>query len=168
MRPSVRTVVKPTQRDRLESLLMSSPVLGCEIDIRYRVLAITLDVPADQHPVADVVDPRVQLVVHPVGVIAARLLRHGEPPTVMRFDETQLGDVVGSFAGAMSTVDPLPASLPDFDSMADGLSMSGAANTGDGTAANLHLRLVDPDDLTLDLWASFDVAELRDPDGNLL
>lgn len=157
------------QRRRVADLLASSPVLGAEIDIRYRVLAITIEPAVADHPVGDVADRRLQVVLHPVGTIAAALVDHADRdrPTVLQFDEGQLADVVGAVAGATSTVTPLPDTLPDFDEMGERLSLFGTAQTGDGTAGNLHLRLAD-EPLTLDLWASFDEAELRDPDGEAL
>lgn len=157
------------ERRRLAGLLASSPVLGAEIDIRFRVLAITIEPAAADHPAGDVTDRRLQVVLHPVGTIAAALVDHADPerPTVLQFDEDQLADVVGALAGATSTVAPLPDTLPDFDDLGERLSLFGTAQVGDGTASNLHLRLAD-DPLTLDLWAAFDEAELRDPDGETL
>lgn len=157
------------QRELVAQLLASSPVLGVEIDIRYRVLAITVEPPAHDHPAQPAPsDRRLQIVVHPVGTIAAMLVDHsdGDQPTVLHFDETQLGDVVSTFAEATSTVAPFDGQLPDVDDLGDRLSMFGTAQTGDGTATVLQLRLVEPDGtLVLDLWAAFDELEVRDQDG---
>ncbi len=156
----------------MTALLASSPVLGADVDIRYRVLAITIEPSVDQHPAAPVpADRRLQVVVHPVGTIAAALVDHADPatPTVLHFDETQLPDVVNAFADAVSTVAPFDGGIPDVDQLGDRLSMFGSAQTGDGTASTLHLHLEEPDGtLMLDLWATFDELDLRDADGTAI
>ena len=159
------------QRDLVERLLAASPVLGADVDIRYRVLAITVEPPVDVHPRGAVDDRRLQLVVHPIGTIAAALVDHADPtrPTVLQFDETQLSDVVAAFADTPSTVPAFPSSLPDVDALGDRLSMYGTAQTGDGTASVLHVHLAQPDGaLELDLWAGFDELEVRDPEGTVI
>lgn len=156
------------QRERVARLLRTSPVLGAEVDIRYRVLAVTVEPLDDEHPVAGVDDRRLQVVVHPVGTLAAVLVDHsdGDRATVLQFDETQLPDVMSAFAEATSTVPAFPATMIDVDEMGDRLSMFGSSQTGDGDASVLHLHLDQPDgQLSLDLWATFDELELRDPDG---
>lgn len=159
------------QRHLVEQLVAASPVLGADIDIRYRVLAITVEPPADLHPGGDVDDRRLQVVVHPVGMIAAALVDRADPdrPTVMHFDETQLSDVVAAFADTTSTVPPFDAALPDVDALGERLSMFGSAQIGDGIASVLHLHLEAPDaPLSLDLWAGFDELEVRDPAGTVV
>lgn len=154
--------------DLAARLLRSSPVLGAEIDIRFRVLAVTVEPTSDEHPTAQAGDRRLQVVVHPVGTIAAVLADHADPdtPTVLRFDETQLSDIVALFADEVSRVSPFPAAMPDVDELAQRLSMFGSAQTGDGTRHVLHLQLTQAhDDLQLDLWATFDDVEVRDAAG---
>lgn len=153
-------------------LMATSPVLGADVDIRYRVLAVTVEPSEDDHPVAPApADRRLQVVVHPVGTIVAALVDHANPmtPTVLHFDETQLADVVNAFADAVSTVAPFEGEVPDVDELGDRLSMFGSAQTGDGTASILHLHLDEPDGtLTLDLWATFDELDLRDAAGTVI
>jgi hypothetical protein len=159
------------QRDLVDRLVAASPVLGADVDIRYRVLAITVEPPADLHPRGAVEDRRLQVVVHPVGTIAAAMVDHADPtrPTVLQFDETQLSDVVAAFADTVSTVPVFPPALPDVDALGDRLSMYGTAQTGDGTASVLHVHLVQPDGaLELDVWAGFDELEVRGPDGTVV
>lgn len=160
--------VNKTQRELVGGLLSTSPVLGADVDIRFRVLAITIEPDVGEHPTPDVDDRRLQVVVHPVGTIAAALVDHADPdrPTVLQFDETNLSDVVSAFSDTVSTVPAFPATMVDVDELGDRLSMFGAAQTGDGDASVLHLHLDQPDGtLTLDLWATFDELELRTPDG---
>lgn len=63
--------------------------------------------------------------------------------------------------------DPLPASLPDLDAMEDRLSLRGMAQVAEGHRIPLELSLV-ADDLTLDVWATFDDVEVRTPDGEVV
>lgn len=151
--------------DELRELLRAGPVWGAEIDTRFRVLAVTVEPSAEVHPRPDVADRRLQVLFHPVGTIAASLLQDDEDgqPVILQFREDQLPDVVSALGGAVPAEDPLPASLPDLDTLTDRLSMRGAARTGDGTTHHLHLALAS-DDLHLDLWASYDVVEVHTPD----
>lgn len=151
-------------RDELRELLRSSSVWGAEIDIRFRVLAVTVEPAAEVHPDPSAPDRRLQLLFHPVSAVAASLVQHDETETVVRrFDEEQLPDVVAAFGGAVTSTDPLPGVPADLDALGPRLSMRGHASTGDGFRDHVHLRLVD-DDLSLDLWASFDEFEVRGPE----
>ena len=151
-------------RETLRALLGAGPVWGAEIDIRFRVLALTVEPPADVHPDPDAGDRRLQVLLHPVSAVAASLLEHTDDGAVVRrFEEDQLPDVVAMFGGAVPEGDPLPGHPADLDALAPRLSMRGQATMGDGIADHLHLRL-SADDLTLELWASFDEHEVRGPD----
>lgn len=151
-------------RDDLRELLRTSPIWGAEIDIRFRVLALTVEPAVEAHPDPSAHDRRLQLLFHPVSAVAASLVEHGEGEAVVRrFDEDQLPDVVAAFGGAVTTTDPLPGAPANLDTLGPRLSMRGHATTGDGFRDHLHLRLVD-DELSLDLWASFDEFEVRRPD----
>lgn len=150
--------------ERVRELLRSGPVWGAEIETRFRVLAVTIEPSREVHPDPHADDRRLLLVLHPVGAIAARLVQDSEDgTTVLRFGEDQLPDVVSALDGPVPAGDPVPDSLPNFDAMGDRLSMRGQAQTGDGTTHHLHLDLR-ADDLGLDLWASYDTAEIRSPD----
>lgn len=149
--------------DQLRDLLRAGPVWGAEIDIRFRVLALTVEPDAAAHPDPDATDRRLQVLLHPVSAVAASLVEHTDDGAVVRrFDEQQLPDVVAMFDGATTTTDPLPDAPADLDALAPRLSMRGQASVGDGVRHHLHLHLV-ADDLSLDLWASFDTAEARPP-----
>lgn len=153
----------PVDRDHLRDLLWSGPVWGAEIDTRFRVLALTVEPPAGVHPDPAADDRRLQVLLHPVSQVAASLLEHTDDGAVVRrFDETQLPDVVSAFDGAVTTTDPLPGAPADLDALAPRLSMRGHASVGDGIGDHLHLHLV-ADDLSLELWASFDEVEVRGP-----
>ena len=155
----------PQQRDHLRTLLRAGPVWGAEIDIRFRVLALTIEPSADVHPTPDAADRRLQVVLHPIGTVAASLREDtGEGSRILRFTEEQLPDVVATLDGPSTIGDPLPDERPDLDALGERLSMRGQAKTGDGDRHQLHLQL-ESGDLAFDLWARFDVVELRDPTG---
>ena len=151
-------------RQQLRELLRAAPVWGAEVDIRFRVLALTVEPEPDAHPDPTADDRRLQLLLHPVSAVAASLLEHTDGTTVVRrFDEDQLPDVVAALGGAVPVEDPLLDAPPDLDALSPRLSMRGQATVGDGIGHHLHLRL-EADDLTFELWASFDQAEIRTPD----
>lgn len=157
-----------TMRARLRDLLRAGPVWGAEIDIRFRVLAVTVEPSADVHPRPDAPDRRLQVVLHPIGNVAASLRQHGDDGvTVLRFTEEQLADVVTTLDGPTIGSDPLPDTRPDLDGLGDRVSMRGEAKTGDGLRHQLHLALASGD-LEFDLWATFDEVEVRDPEGEVL
>lgn len=151
-------------RDDLRDLLRSGPVWGAEIDIRFRVLAVTVEPAAEAHPDPQAPDRRLQVLFHPVSSVAASLVEHGDDGAVVRrFDQEQLPDVVAALGGAVTTTDPLPGTPADLDALASRLSLRGQASVGDGFRDHLHLHLA-ADDLSLELWASFDEFEVRAPD----
>lgn len=151
-------------REDLRQLLRSGPVWGAEIDIKFRVLAVTVEPSAEAHPEPSAPDRRLQVLFHPVSAVAASLVEHGDDgPVVRRFEEDQLPDVVAALGGQVTTTDPLPGVPANLDALGPRLSLRGQASVADGFRDHLHLHLA-ADDLTLDLWASFDEFEVRGPD----
>ena len=151
----------PADRTYLSDLLRSARIWGAEIDIRFRVLALTVE-PAAPPDASD--DPRLQVLLHPVSAVAASLVEDtDEGSVVRRFDEQQLPDIVALFDGATTTTDPLLDRPADLDALSPRLSMRGQATMGDGILHHLHLHL-EAEELSLDLWASFDEVEVRGPD----
>ncbi len=161
-------------RSRLRDLLVAGPVLGAEVDLQYRVLAVTIEPAGAAHPVPEAADARLQVLFHPVGTIAAALVRHDRDRpdgpggrTVMTFEPDHLPDVVAALDGPVPLGDPLPDELPDLHAMEDRLSLRGMAQVAEGHRTPLALALV-ADDLTLDIWATFDDVEVRAADGSVL
>ena len=152
------------ERQQLRDLLLAGPVWGAELDITFRVLALTIEPAAELHPDPAADDRRLQVLLHPVSAVAASLLEHADGTTVVRrFDQDQLPDVVAALGGAVPVEDPLLDAPPDLDALSPRLSMRGQATVGDGIRHHVHLRL-EADDLTFELWASFDDAEVRTPE----
>lgn len=157
-------LVPPVDRDHLRELLRTGPIWGAEVDIRFRVLALTVEPGAEAHPHPGAGDRRLQVLLYPVSALAASLVEQTDDgPVVRRFDETQLVEVVAAFDGAHTTTDPLPDRPVDLDALSPRLSLRGQATVGDGFRHHLHLHLPS-DELALDLWASFDEVEVRGPD----
>lgn len=151
-------------RDELRDLLRAGPVWGAEIDLKFRVLAVTVEPAPDAHPDPSATDRRLQVLFHPVSSVAASLVEHGEEGEVVRrFGEEQLPDVVAALGGAVTATDPLPGTPANLDALGPRLSLRGQASVADGFRDHLHLHLV-ADDLSLELWASFDEFEVRGPD----
>lgn len=164
MLTSDQDAVDVDDKARLRDLLRSGPVWGAEIDTRYRVLALTIEPSAGDHPDPDVADRRLQVLLHPVSTVAASLVQDtGDGRTVLEFGEDQLPDVVATLGGPVPVGDPLPDAPPDLDAIADRLSLRGRASTGDGTTHHLHLAL-ESEDLVFELWASYDTAEVHTPE----
>jgi hypothetical protein len=152
----------------LERVLEGAAFWGAELDTRYRVLAVTVEPTAQRYPWGDAADRRIQVLCHPVSTILASLRRSGpDGRALLEFTEPQLVDVAAALGGAplqgrvFGRPEPRPGEWgPQF-------SLQGRSTAGDGTAATLTLQLAQ-DDLTLDLFARFDVADLKDATGREL
>lgn len=155
---------------RLDGLLPGSTLWGAELDVRYRVLAVTLELTPDRHPAGGVADRRVQLLLSPVSRIQAVLQRRlpDGRGAIEQFDVDQLPAVLGAaFAGTApeislaGDVEPLDARFPE-------LSLQGESQALDGRAHLLTLSVAGENERHLDLQATFDEVELRDPAGTEL
>jgi hypothetical protein len=148
----------------LDALLTSGPLWGAEIDTRYRVLALTVEPDAAHHPDPTAADRRLQVLLHPVSAVAASLLQQTDDgPTVLRFEQEQLPDIVSALDGAVPDGPVLADHPADLDALNDRLSLRGQATVGDGTRHHLHLQMA-AEDLSFELWASFDEVVVRGPD----
>lgn len=136
---------------------------GLELETRYRVLAATLEPPADQHPRGAVDDRRLQVLFHPVHTILASLRRRADGQ-VEAFTVDQLVDVAQALGGSPVRVrfdDPEPAP----GEWGPAWSLEGRARTDDGRAHSVTLQLEDAADRILRVYATFDGYEVRDPSG---
>jgi hypothetical protein len=152
----------------LDRLLDGARLWGLELDIRFRVLAATVDPAADRHPEPGAGDLRLQLVLHPVGRVVASLVRRRDGgATIERFTEDQLALVVDRLDGPRLAGPVIDGPAPDPGSWAPEASMEGASTVGDGDDHHAVFD-VTAGDRRLRLAAWFDVAELRRPDGSEL
>lgn len=149
-------------------MLDGARLWGLELETRFRVLAATVEPAAARHPEPGAGDPRLQLVLHPVGRIVASLVRRdGDRATIERFGEDQLALVVDRLDGPRLAGPVIDGVAPDPASWAPEPSMEGASTVGDGDDHHAEFD-VTAGDRRLRLAAWFDVAELRRPDGSEL
>lgn len=144
---------------------------GLELETGFRVLAGTIEVTGDRHPDgADVDDPRLQFLLHPVARIAALLTRStpGGPVTIERFEEAQLPLVVDRLDGPTPTTVRLDGAGPEPASWAPELSLAGTSSAPDGRSHTLELELEGPEGRRLRLAVWFDEVEVRRPDGSVV
>lgn len=155
--------------ERVEGLLDGARLWGMELDTRYRVLGLTVEPPAGRHPDGDVADRRLQVVAHPVGRIAASLLRVGGdgPASIEAFSAEQLPLVVDRLDGPVLRAPVLDGPPPDPLRWAPQLSLEGASTAPDGGSHHLEVA-VSGGGRRLRLAAWFDVVELRRPDGSVV
>lgn len=149
-------------RDRIDEVLDGATCWGAELDTTYRVLAVTVEPRAERHPDGVVADARLQLLLHPCSEVAARLLHAGS--TVEQFRVDQLVAVVERLDGPVLHA---PVVTADAAPLTGEMSLQGAANATvtDGRRHTALLDLAGPD-RTLVLRVTYDVAELRRPDGS--
>jgi hypothetical protein len=154
--------VDDATRDRIDEILDGATCWGAELDTTYRVLAVTVEPHAERHPDGAVDDARLQLLLHPCSEVAARLLHAGS--TVEQFRVDQLVAVVERLDGPVLHAPVVTADAPPLTGE---LSLHGTANVTvtDGRRHTALLDLAGPD-RTLVLRATYDVAELRRPDGS--
>lgn len=157
--------------DLVRPLLTSGPLLGAEIDLRYRVLALTLE-PREGRGLldegADVVDARVQVLLHPVAEVSATFRETTDDGVqVMTFTPEQLVDIVAVLGESALSGDPFPVSRPSREGWGRRASMQGSSGATDGRTHNVHLD-VDAPPYRFSLHATFDDIEVRGPDGEQL
>lgn len=146
---------------RIDQVLVGATCWGAELDTRYRVLGVTVEPTARRHPDGEEVeDGRLQLVLHPCSDVQARLVHDGS--AVERFDVGQLVAVVDRLDGPVIGGPVVTAGGPPLTGE---LSLAGRADVTDGRTHAARLRL-EGEDRTLTLRVTFDVAELRRPDGS--
>jgi len=150
-----------------EDALRHGEVHGVELDAGFRVLAVTVGPVGDgggEWPSADD-DPRVQLLLFPVGEFAATLRRTADDGVeILQFDAEQLPQIVALFERAVPVVDPWPPDRPNRGEWGPRLSLHGNSAAPDGRRRHLWLAF-EEDDLRFDLHATFDELELRDAFG---
>lgn len=147
---------------QIDELLDGARCWGAELDLKYRVLGLTVEPAPGRHPDGEVDDGRLQLVLHPCNRVQGRLLHEGS--TVERFDVEQLVLVVDRLDGAVLEGPVVSSTLAP---LAGELSFDGKADVPDGTRHTAAFTLVG-DERTLTVRATFDEAELRRPDGSVL
>lgn len=151
-----------------EDVLRRGEVLGAELNPDFRVLAITVGPVGDgggEWPVLGD-DPRLQLLLFPVGEFAASLRRRAHDSVeILQFEAAQLPEIVALFDHATVITEPWVEGRPNRGEWGPRLSLQGNSAAPDGRRRHLWLSLGD-DDLRLDLHATFDEIRVLDPRGN--
>ena len=156
----------PPSLERLETVLDGAAVLGLELDIRYRVLAATLEPDATRDPWPHRDDRRVQLLAFPVSTILASLRRRQPDGQValLTFTEAQLVEVVAAIDAPRWRSPVFGRPEPRPGEWGPRFSLEGRSSAPDGTRSSLRLELGD-DEVDLEVFARFDEVALKDPDG---
>lgn len=157
--------------DLIRPLLTSGPLLGAEIDLQYRVLALTVEPTGGRdlwNEEAVPNDARVQILLHPVAEVGASFRETtNEGIEVMTFAPEQLVDLVAVLGEQPLGADPFPPERPSRDGWGPRASMQGNSGATDGRNHNVHLD-VDAPPYRFVLHATFDDVEVRGPDGEQL
>lgn len=150
-----------------EDALRRGEVLGAELNPDFRVLAVTVGPAPDgggEWPVEGD-DPRLQLLLFPVGEFAASLRRRTpDGVEILQFDASQLPQIIALFDRSTLSVDPWVGQRPNRGEWGPRLSLQGNSAAPDGRSRHVWLAL-EEDDLRLDLHATFDQVRAVDADG---
>jgi hypothetical protein len=152
--------------DALERLLAGSPLLGLELDTKFRVLAATVEPPADRHPREGADDRRLQVLAHPVSTLLGALQREvDDQPRIETFETEQLSDVAAAFAGAPLQAPVLGRPEPRPGEWGPQFSIQGRSTAPDGRSRTVTFA-VSTGDAHLRVFARCDVVEVRDAEGH--
>lgn len=164
----------PTTLAQLDDLLDGATLWGLELDPRYRVLAVTVELAAgvSPWPQLDGDDRRVQVLCSPVSTILAsfRRVEAGEA-AVYVFPVEQLVDVTATFGGATLLAPRFGQPEPRPATWAPQWSLEGRSSAPDGRAATVTVGVRQPDGdgrLELDLFARMDDVQVNAADGTTL
>lgn len=166
----MRHVTTPGPGD-IEHALEGAALWGAELDTRYRVLAATIEpdeAGASSLGIEHAADLRLQMLIHPVSVVLAVLLRTDqEPAQLLTFEADNLIGVTTAFGGRPLETPLFGRPEPTPGSWAPQWSLEGRSSAPDGRANTLTLEVAD-DRAHLRLFARFDDLTLRSADGATL
>lgn len=166
----------PASDDRLaavEAVLDGATLLGAELDVRYRVLGLTVDPAPGRHPdeadgggtAGEGDDRRLQVLAHPTSTFLASLrLVEGDRRVVEAFTVDQLADVVHALDGPTIAGPVLGGPHPAPGEWGPEPSLQGRSSAPDGTFHRLRVE-VTSGARELGLFVTFDEVDLRRPDG---
>ncbi|MFT5223709.1 MAG: hypothetical protein ACI867_002033 [Glaciecola sp.] len=146
----------------LQRLLDGSLWLGAELDLTYRVLSLTIEVPEGSDTlISGQGDRRCQILLSPSSQVAACLRVAGDPARVETFEVEQLADVVAAMGHPALSGQMIGAAEPtDWPA----ISVEGRSKALDGVTHRILLETT-AGDRSLSLFARFDDVEVRDPSG---
>ena len=150
----------------LEQLLVGASLVGAELDLRYRVLGVTVEPAADLHPRPEADDPRLQVLCHPVSTVLGVLEREVDGARYLEtFEAEQLSDVTAAFEGAPLQPPVVGRPEPRPGQWAPQFSIQGRSTAPNGRRRTVTLEVASFD-ARLRLFVRCDEVELRDPAGD--
>jgi hypothetical protein len=151
----------------LEEAFSGAALWGLELESRYRVLAATLE-PSVDAGAWELADRRVQLLCSPVSTILGALRRwHRDQPELVTFEVEQLVEISSGFGGAVLEPPLFGRPEPAPGQWGPRFSLQGRSTAPDGRRSTVTFAVEDAD-ARLDVFARFDLAEVRDAEGALL
>ncbi len=150
--------------EAVEHLVDGASLLGAELDAKYRVLALTIEVAPGRHPDRRLDDRRLQVLVHPASTFVVSLRVHDEQPRVEAFLAEQLADVVHALDGPTIDGPVFGAPEPAPGEWGPEPSLHGRSSALDGSLRTLRVEVVSGV-RHFGLFATFDDLDVRRPDG---
>lgn len=148
----------------VEALLDGAALLGAELDAKYRVLALTVEVDPGRHPDRRLDDRRLQVLVHPASTFVVSLRVHDDNPRIEAFLIDQLPDVVHALDGPVIEGPVFGAPEPAAGEWGPEPSVQGRSSAPDGNLRTLRVEVASGV-RRFGLFATFDDVEVRRPDG---
>ncbi|MBL8729903.1 MAG: hypothetical protein JNM25_15865 [Planctomycetes bacterium] len=152
-------------KDRLGTALNEADLLGIELDLARRTVAVTFAVLAEPEPA----DRRLQFVLSPVGRVAASLrqgARNDTEAEVVPFAPEQLPEVVQRFGGQpIHGWEFFDVHERDFPRWSDRLSLDWRSGDGERGMGHSLLLFQAGHEQHLDVCIWFDELEVRDAAG---
>jgi hypothetical protein len=169
LRP-VDATAEPIDPDRVHAALSRSQLWGLELDPRYRVLAVTLELDPHDDPWSLGDDRRVQLLCHPVSTILGALHRFDTSdtqPHLVTFEVDQLVDVATAFGGTTLAAPLFGRPEPRPGEWGPRYSLEGRSSAPDGRTRTVTIEVAD-DAARLRVFVRCDTVEVRDATGQPL
>jgi hypothetical protein len=160
---------QPTPVDRLDGVLSRGELWGLELEPRFRVLAVTLELAPGDGPWQLGDDRRIQLLCHPVSTILGALHRFDtdDAPQLVTFEADQLVEVATAFGGVTLTPPVFGRPEPRPGQWGPRFSLEGRSSAPDGRSRTVTIEVADAD-ARLRVFVRCDTVEVRDANGAAL
>jgi hypothetical protein len=154
--------------DHLDEVLSRSQLWGLELEPRFRVLAVTLELAPDDGPWPLGDDRRVQLLCHPVSTILGALHRFDtDEAQLVTFEVDQLVEVAAAFGGSTLTAPMFGRPEPRPGQWGPQFSLEGRSSAPDGRTRTVTIEVADAA-ARLQVFVRCDTVEVRDALGQPL
>ena len=158
-----------TPRGDLDEVLSRGELWGLELEPRFRVLAVTLELAPGDGPWQLGDDRRIQLLCHPVSTILGALHRFDtdDAPQLVTFEADQLVEVATAFGGVTLTPPVFGRPEPRPGQWGPRFSLEGRSSAPDGRSRTVTIEVADAD-ARLRVFVRCDTVEVRDANGAAL